>query len=440
MIIIVIALSVIAYTFVLYAFRKKYLVKQILLLYIYLVGLTLVGELDYILPLYFLFSLIPFLKGFTKVSTATFLILCYFGLYLIFGILCQNAAASIGVFISKYWQFIVFFIITDSASKSKDDSSIGLLLTAFIIESVLGVYLIFNAASMGATTDLQTGLVRLVSNSQPITGNLAVSVLPISCYIYFKNNNDSIIQKRILLLSAGFLGWIILSGTRGYILMFAATMFLIFADYYIAHRKRSRNTAINRLLFSMTMIVLSLVLIFVIPDLIDKLGAVLRIKTSVGIRTYENAAIIEFFKNAPIFNELFGIGIGGTAGNYSAYVNALQRQFSLGMWHENHYLYDAGSPAHNFFANVLVQFGLVGIIIIIAMNIIIWKRITNTCGTNSIMRKVFHLYQISFLFMNYYRWSAACGIGEMIVFAMMLKIIKENSDIDNSDSIKIDSI
>lgn len=38
-----------------------------------------------------------------------------------------------------------------------------------------------------------------------------------------------------------------------------------------------------------------------------------------------------------------------------------------------------------------------------------------------------HLFQLSFLLMNYYRWSAVCGIAEMIIFALTLKVLKSGN-------------
>lgn len=72
--------------------------------------------------------------------------------------------------------------------------------------------------------------------------------------------------------------------------------------------------------------------------------------------------------------KLFGIGMGGTPGRYGAYVDAITAQIAKGMWNQEVYLSEAGSPYHNFFANLILNMGLLGLIVISIMNILIWKK------------------------------------------------------------------
>lgn len=41
---------------------------------------------------------------------------------------------------------------------------------------------------------------------------------------------------------------------------------------------------------------------------------------------------------------------------------------------------------------------------------------------------IFHLFQIGFLLMNYFRWPTECGISEIIIFAFVLKLIEQEFD------------
>ena len=81
---------------------------------IYLIGLAIVGELDVLLPIYFVVSLFPFIKHIRKISFFTGMIILYFGLYLMYGLIVQNTIGTLVTFIAKIWQFIVFFIVYDS--------------------------------------------------------------------------------------------------------------------------------------------------------------------------------------------------------------------------------------------------------------------------------------------------------------------------------------
>lgn len=170
---------------------------------------------------------------------------------------------------------------------------------------------------------------------------------------------------------------------------------------------------------------ISAILIIGVPAIFEKLESILRLKSDVGIRTFENAAVIEFIKTTSIPVTLFGIGLGGKAGNYPGMRSALYEQFSRGMWNEAHYLKEYGALFHNLYGNVLMCLGVIGIIAFIWMSISIGKRITKSCGSSALLKKIMHLFFISFLLMNYYRWSADCGISEMIIFALILKLIEQ---------------
>ena len=325
------AVSIIAYAVSLIKFRGKWIQQQIVFLVIYLIGLTLVGELDVLLPIYFVVSLIPFLRHIRKISVFTGAILFYFMLYLVYGVVNQNTVGSIVTFIAKMWQFIIFFVVYDANIVLCKENYKKIVFGAAIVETVLGVYLMINSKNIDAN-----GLVRLVSNSQPITGNASTVILPVSAYFYILNRSDSKKTKWLLLVSLFMLVWIVLSGTRGYTLEFAATMVLIFYDYFTTTRVGNISKK-NRAFVATVLVMISAILIIGVPAIFEKLESILRLKSDVGIRTFENAAVIEFIKTTSIPVTLFGIGLGGKAGNYPEMRSALYEQFSRGMWNEAHY-------------------------------------------------------------------------------------------------------
>ena len=133
------------------------------------------------------------------------------------------------------------------------------------------------------------------------------------------------------------------------------------------------------------------------------------------------------FLNAPWNVKIFGIGLGGTAGTYNAFSSAILKQVSRGMWNKNSYFYGSGAPFHNLFANLLLNLGVIGVIVVIIAEVYIWNIIFRVCKKNSKIKWIFHLYQISFLLMNYFRWSASCGIAETIAFSLTLKLLAKES-------------
>lgn len=417
----VIAVSVVAYAVSLLKFRKCQLLQQLVFLYIFIVGVTFLGKLDVLLPIYFFVSTCPFITKVRKISKITLFICAWFGIYLVFGLIFQDPVATITSFVAKYWQIIIFFIVIDTPLKSKTIVTYNQLQVSLLIETVLAIYLLLTNSKVE-----ENGLVRLVSNAQPITGNIAITVLPISVYLYFKYKNDSKIETKIIFTEMIFFVWIVLSGTRGYTLMFAGTMFIVFYDYWICNQK-NKPKAYNRFAIIFLMGFAALVFIVVTPEILNRIISILRLEDSTGIRSYENAAEWEFFLNAPWNVKIFGIGLGGTAGTYNAFSSAILKQVSRGMWNKNSYLYGSGAPFHNLFANLLLNLGVIGVIVVIIAEVYIWNIIFRVCKKNSKIKWIFHLYQISFLLMNYFRWSASCGIAETIAFSLTLKLLAKES-------------
>lgn len=420
-------LSIIAYLVALIKLNKKYIEQQVVFAIIYLTGLTIIGEMDILLPIYFIVSLLPFFRYIRKIRVCTAIISVYFGLYVLYGIINQNINETFVTFIAKIWQFIIFFIVYDSDIKLKKEPIKRIIWLAVIVETLLGFYLLATSTNIDAN-----GLARLVSNSQPITGNISTIVLPISVYFYLKNRGNSKQTIWFFAVNIVMLIWIILSGTRGYTLEFVATMMLIFYDYF-TNGQVGEISRRNRLMIVILITILTFVIVISVPIILEKFESALRLKADVGIRTFENAAVIEFIKNASVFTMLFGIGLGGKAGSYPEMRVALYEQFSKGMWKPEHYLIDNGALFHNLYGNILLCLGIVGVFVFMCLIISIWKHITYSCNGNSLLRKTMHLFLISFLLMNYYRWSADCGISEMIIFALVMKLIKQENNIRSND-------
>lgn len=418
----IVVASIIAYLTALVTIREKQIYQQIVFLLIYIIGMTFIGEMDILLPIYFLVSFFSIVINMNKISYVSIVIYAFFGCYLIFGLLFQNTIATCVSFIAKYWQFIVFFIVIDSKVNLKVDVKIRQLQIALLVETLLGVYLLLINSEVG-----DNGMIRLVSNSQPITGNIAVAVLPVSVYLYFKNKGNHRIETRIIFIELGFLFWIIMSGTRGYTLLFFLVMIPIFYDYFIRNRRSGRNAAHTRFMILAFVCWMFLLLVILIPSFSGQIVSILRLSDSGGIRSYENAAEWQFFWNAPWGVKLFGIGMGGTPGRYGAYVDAITAQIAKGMWNQEVYLYEAGSPYHNFFANLILNMGLLGLIVISIMNILIWKKTGQICGQNATEKWAFHLYHIGFLLMNWFRWPAECGIAEIVFYGLLLKLIEREN-------------
>lgn len=408
--------------------RRNYMKYVLSCTLVYLIALSFVRTLDYLLPIYFLALLLPVLFSIRKVSGFTFLVAVYEIGYLLYGMIFQDTVASITAFVSRDWQFLAFFLVFDALqNKSKtyfDNWSItsGSITIAVLVESILGVYLALYNYSMGRS-------LRLVADAQPITGNISIVFLPVLAYLFYNGQRDEVDRQershtKYLKFVIALFVWTLLSGTRGYILVYGLTFISLIYSYFFDVRDYDTPKRNNRTILFLCIVVLIIGTAILAPTLVERAMMFLRVgpDASTGIRKYENAAVIGFWKDAPLGIKLVGIGIGGKPGNYPDFLTNLQSQFALGMWDRAHYLNDSGAIFHNLYACILCSQGIIGIIIVLLCYLAIWKRIT-ICTTNSKgLRATLHLYEIGFAVMNYYRWSATCGIGELIILACVLML------------------
>lgn len=421
MILSVSVVSLVLYLVVICLFASKPILQQIAFLAIFLTGTAIVGELDVLLPIYFVVSFLPFLSKMRKLSALVLCIAFYLIIYLAIGLLFQNPTRSIVTFISRIWQFVIFFIICDEKIEIEESDYKQTIWFVLILETALGFYLMRTSNIV----DSLNGLVRLVNNGQPITGNMTTVLLPLFALYYAKNRGNNRNSKFLLVASLFMLVWIVLSGTRGYTLEFVAVMGLIFYDYFMISNVGG-TTKRNRIISIGSILIIAIGLVVIVPNLLEKATSVLRLTSTIGIRKFENAAVLDYLKDASLVELLFGIGLGGKAYDHEAMRSALNKQFDLGMWHSKYYITESGTLFHSLYANIILCLGIIGLLIVFIFFVKMWKKISSVCENDIFMRRVLHLYQISFFLMNYYRWSADCGISEMIILALVLKLVESN--------------
>ncbi len=427
----VVVASIIAYCICLFLFRKNMIVQQLMFFLVYIVSVTYLQGLDVALPIYFVFSLIPFISSIRIIDRWTFILTCVLGIYLIFGMLFQNTQRAIIMFVSRCWQFLFFFIVCNSKKKIKEDLNFEIILKiAFIVETVLAAYLFISKRGL-------YDVVRLTAGAQPITGNTSVVILPILVFLFYMKTQNPKAQTRILIMAFLFAIWVALSGTRGYEFVFVIALVWLIRDY-ITTSSNIKNS-LYRFLFFILLTFLLIGILFVLPEYLEKILAVLRLnKTSIGIRTYENAAALEFMLKAPVFVKLFGVGIGGHLGSYPEFREAISKQFALGMWNRSHYLNDSGSLFHSLYMNILCNMGIVGFIILIISVIKILQTISASINDKK-LSFVMKMFFLGILFMNNFRWSTDCGIAIMGIFALILKVLNQHKQLELQEDLISDS-
>ena len=407
--------------------RNRFISYQMSLLAVFIVGLTMSGQLDSTLPVLVLFSLLPYLTGVGRFNWVSLLFILSSMAYLIFGVVCQSATASFVMFLSRLMQFVAFYLIFDNEIvKKSPEPTISLVVAMTIVESVIGLYLIKNG-TMAANIEMEG--VRLVSNSQPITGNIAVCLLPLIGYIYFfkKPSGKQIALVLFCMFILAF--WVVLSGTRGYTLVFGAGFLFILADFFFSGNKtRIRMQSSVLALCFVALVCLLLVGIFQ-EQIFNKIDNSLRLSGSLGIRDQENKTGLLFYHSEHLASKLFGIGIGASWGEHPEYVSAVQSVFgTTGV--AARYLSRVGTNFHNFYLNILCLQGLFGICILATVFFdLIGKALSLSC--NSSKAAAFYvLYIVMFALMLYFRWSADCGIIELVSLAYIFNLINLKGKLD----------
>lgn len=410
MIITIAGVSVAAYILFGKLYSRKKLMQAIAFASIYLAGLTFVEVMDVLLPIYIVVStavIVPYMR---HVSRSTLFLCIYYFIYLIYGILFQESRTAIVTFL-RFWQFIIFFLSWDSDLVMNEKIGFDTLWLSLVTETVLGCYLLYtHTASAGI------GTLRLAAGAQVITGNLSLVVLPVSVYLYFSNRGNGAAETKIIAFDLFFLLWIILSGTRGYILVYGMTLPFVFWDYFF-HENSSNK---NRIVFVVFVVSLIVLVLLVFPGIIQIVVSIIRADQSTGIRPVENAITLEFFKTSPFRVKLFGVGLGGRLADYPSFVNAV---FSQDFFYSTA-LNKAGGAFHNLYDSVFLSTGVFGLLVVFFCSVIIWNAISKTCGKMSRIGLVLHVYLIGFLVMYYFRWSCTCGITELFVLCLILKKIK----------------
>lgn len=405
--------------------RKKFIQYQLALLVVFLVGLTISGELDATLPILIVFSLAPALRGIGRFSRTAILFIVVSLAYLVYGVLFQNAAASLVTFLSRLMQFIAFYLVLDnSVAKVKLEPGIALIVAMTLFESVIGLYLIKNG-SMAANIEMEG--IRLVSNSQPITGNIAIAIMPLIGYVYYIKKPYGKQLGVLFACSLILAFWVVLSGTRGYTLVFGAGLALILFDYFFTGDKTRFRVEFATLIFCLLAIACLAAAVTMQDQLFAGIDNSLRLSDSLGIRDQENQVARLFYLNISPVNQVFGIGIGESWSNYSEYVSAVRQVFgATGV--EIRYLGRAGTNFHNFYANIICLQGLVGagLIVLVFGNIL--AKVNSYCHGYRKMRRFLVVYVLMIALMLYFRWSADCGITEFIMLACILNLIKAQEE------------
>ena len=387
---------------------------ELVVLFIFLISVTFLKSLRYSLPVYAILAVLPVIKLQRRINLFALCYLLTTSIYLLYGILFQNTYEAIASYISRFLQFSLLLVLLNYKDENyeKEVSHINLIKIATFMEVIIDV--------LTYITGIRGTQIRLISGNQPVGGNIAITILPLLLYEYYlyEENRKTIKKCYVILLPC-----VILSGTRGYWVLYLFSSILPFIDYIKGAEEITRRQYIARLFIVSFIVVCMIVLIVFNESILYRINAIFRVGSTTGTRPKENLLALNFFNRTDLIYKLLGIGYGGAPadapGYYEAFLEAIP--FSWGYYGISHFLEGWGSKFHNYYSNTLLLSGLTGILLTIGMFIYGVREICFRVYRMNRYRNSLLLYWVAFFIMLYYRWSCSCGIAEMIVLAYVLK-------------------
>ncbi len=391
----IIILSVMSYlTWLIFRNKMGFILYQLLCATTYLVSLSFIQTLDITLPIYFVFSALPFLKSFKANHLFSLTVLLYFSAVILISLLINSVNSVISIFIIRLAGILLFYYIfshVDFKLKAKP-WHLALSFACEILLTVIGFAL---------SKDY-----RLMLNFQCTVGCIATGFVLLLAYDFYKN------QKRfslVLMLLHTLIAC--LSGTRGYMLVCIVV------------------TMTSILLFSslkQKLVALPLLLAGVLMERFNVMEFIfhsLRFGESTGRRQSEDLFVIRFMPKRPLFNILFGNGFGSPIGKYrisrSIIYEVADSRYTLKVLPKV-------EGFHNCWSTILYSSGIVGLILIVLLygSIILQAM---RAATDNRFRMILLSFLVSYAVLLWFRWTATSGILEFACLSYVIHDLKNHS-------------
>ena len=414
-----IGLLSIAYLAIYITNRKNYLYQIFGLSCAYLIFLTAFKEMDIPMSLLVMLCFLTLMPKKRYVSKVQFIYFVYIIIYVVIGILFQEKMTTVIIAITRYSFLLLALLQSEKELPQKiswDDFLIKTLKIGTIVEIILAAYLLLNG-------DLQD---RLTINHQAISGSLSVGLIVLNLTLYFAYKRTWYIKHGMIYLLLNF-GVILLSGTRGYIVMAVLPLIPFLYDYIIISNEGGRG---RRILIFLLLCILMLAGVLFYSQIMSRIATVLRVQDSLGYRENENKFIRDLFVVEPIVNKLFGFGLGGRA-NHLPYTHSIAVQASgTRYWMVSKLLTE--TTCHNYIYMILFKQGLLGLGLFIIVICAIKNRIKAAVYDNRFFYYTLLLSLIGIIVSLMFRISGTCGIFETLCTVWGSKIMLYRNNYETS--------
>lgn len=407
--------------------RKNWARYELGILFVFLLFVVVTRKLDIALPVLFVLTVLPHARRSFRAGPATLMIILITTFYLVQGIIFNNAKAAITDYVSRICQFVLFLLILESTDIRLDGSNTRLIRAAVIAETLVDAALLL----LGRSEDI-----RLISGNQPVGGNIAIAVLPLILYAFFTEPGNA---GRIIRYWGILTAWVFLSGTRGYIVLWFMGSLPVLLDYVRSGKGITGHTYNYRMVFFLLFIVLTAAMVLLSDSLAQWIERTLRLTGSTGTRKGESRMAGVFFHETTDLYRIFGGGYG----RYLRSIPGVERAYyatlsSWSAWGYAHYVDHYGSAFHNYYNNMLLLMGVLGLLMVLAVFVIGCRSVVQL-KTEKSLKAALLMYWIGFFVMLYFRWSCSCGLAELPMLAVIISDLrkKESDRICLSDGIPV---
>lgn len=373
---------------------------------VYFFSYLMAGSYDIALPIYYI-AVFGGIRSVSSVRLFDLLYVAYIVLYTVVGVFFQELVLTVATVTTRYGYILLLLWYLSSEDHGYEASAedyrfvvrLGIMTELFLIAIIW----------------LRDGWgVRIITNNQPIGGGIMIALTSIIGYCYLNKKFSAAETVSYCILS---LLIIILSGTRGYMVIWALPMAVV-AIMYFLDIPGDGSRAPFRIAGALFFVAFAVVAIAVLNKA-GSLSDLLRIQEGLGYRENENVFVQEIISDAPWYHKLFGFGFGGKANGVKGFYEALK----TASWNRSIMFYKLQSSTifHNYWYTVLFKQGFLGLCGVFVFYAAIFKRVVcmNTCIWIRLL--VFMVLAGTVISLTF-RITATCSAYELLLVGYFIRL------------------
>lgn len=404
------AMQIIA-SIIIYHYLKKNTLKYLAsVTSVYFFAYLMAGSYDLALPIYYI-AVLGGIRSVSSVRLLDLLYVAYVGVYTVVGLLFQELVLTIATVTTRYGYILLLLWYLSSENHSYEASvkdyrfvvRLGILTELFLI------VIIWMREGWG---------VRIITNNQPIGGGIMIALTVIIGYCYLNKKFSAAETASYCIVS---LLIVILSGTRGYMVIWALPMVVIAVMYFL-DIPGDGSRAPFRIAGALFFLAFTIVAIAVLNKT-GTLSELLRMQEGLGYRENENIFVQEIMNAAPWYYKLFGFGFGGKANGIQGFYEALK----TASWNRSFMFYRLQNNTifHNYWYTILFKQGFCGLLGIFIFYVTIFKRVI-CMKTGGWIRLLLFMVLAGTVISLTFRITATCSAYELLITGYFIRLFDSN--------------